>query len=832
MVKVNVFVQPKKRRSPTPSPSEPQFTPAEAAPPRHRVNVFVAPHQGRSPHPHHDLDDGLDDDWETPPHAAVGGETSGGVQLWVSPSLTPPRHPWLGSVVTTMVWLVMTTGVVLGSWVALQLVVNPGSVRWLSWIFPEWSREADLHDQDAPKPLAELRAIAQAEGHRLGQPIPILSNGRARNQATLLIPVLNRDEELIELRVYLPEPGRREPHYRLGDRLSTLGPDEFYVTAPLVRVTTLGPGSSRRLPLDQVEVLNPQPPGAGLWLLLSGTHRLGRDRIQFGYIAHYDPRRQQVRLVMPWTSPAGERPQWSAILADATPELVINQSIGLEPNYLVYHLQNLDSATELAQLVPVSLQQNALSNASYASALLLAQQGLWSPALEILETVQQRLGDDWPSEAQNQLAVIRLHAEVTRRQAEQDWANPSQQVIAQVIDGRWELAWESLSQALVRDRSTLQLLRSDDNRLWRRVEAGARVSPQREAIQNWAVLRQYVRQGRPAAIAWLEAHNQAQGGSATLNARSRQILQAADTIMLTEADGQPSTGHFYGIATALSQIDANAWQQPNGSPPSLPPDHTWYRIQVEQAEAGDTWQAAPFSELLTPSTTPRYLWSQLGLGREASLQLITWDTTGQRQSTTAIAHALRWQNGTLEILAAAPSDALTASPVLAQTPATLVWQSPIQSIQLDRLAAQNPDQANRLAAALSAELQRVGRLPSTWQATGIAPFFSLGAWSVQPIDLTGNAQPDFILTLDTEAQNLATTSVSDPLDATNNPDSRPARDRPSQTVILSAQGAVLHSELGQNAGQRMVAIATLPRTPQPIIILRNGNQYQLRRWSP
>ena len=36
--------------------------------------------------------------------------------------------------------------------------------------------------------------------------------------------------------------------------------------------------------------------------------------------------------------------------------------------------------------------------------------------------------------------VIRLHSQLTKTQAEKNWASPSQQVLADLIDGRWEKA--------------------------------------------------------------------------------------------------------------------------------------------------------------------------------------------------------------------------------------------------------------------------------------------------------------------------------------------------------------------------------------------------------
>lgn len=825
-VKVKVVVQSKsakKTRSPQ-ELSQPQANAQSAEEARPRVNVWVSPQHRITP-PEEQVDETADDDSQN---------AHKGVRLMVSPSEKPSRYGWVRQGLTLLLWSGLTVGMVAGTWTALQLVINPGSVTWLAWLFPEWSREAELYAQDAPKTLAELRAIAQDKGLRLGDPIPLMPDHTGNAPTDLLIPVYD-GETLAELRVYFPDTEGWELRYRLGDRLLTPGPDEFFVTAPLARVTARGPGSSRALPLNRVEAFSPQPPGRGLWLLLSGTYQSGRDRLQYGYIAHYEPSRQQVRSIMPWTSPNGKRPTWEFVTNSATPELVIDQTVGLEPNFQIYQLQFPDSPVELAELVPISLQQNHLDHGTYDNALLLARQGLWAPAQEFLESLRAQLGDRWPRGAQAQLEVIARHAAVTRQQAEQDWGTPGQAVVALAIDGRWERAWQALMQALERDRSVLQMLRGNDNRLWRRVEAAARVSPRREAVQYWAVLRQYVRQGRPEAVAWLQRHTNAQGD--TLDARSLRILQTVDAIALTHGGNLVrSPGWMYGLATPLETVDANAWETADGNPPDLPPDQQWYRVQVEQAHDGEGWQASPFPGLLNGATTPRFLWSQLGLGRSAALRLTTWDGARQPQTIEAIAHALRWQNDRLEILVATPNAAGSASMWVAQTPATLSWQASRGTIRLNALAAEDPDRATRLAATLSAELRRIGRLPANWQATGQAPFYDLGSLTVQTLDLTGNDQPDFIL--EVQSAPPVPETPPDPLAEPDEDAAIPVRNattRPTprtQAAIFSDQGTLLYSDLGGGSGTEIVAIARPQGNAPPLLILRNGTQYQLRRWSP
>lgn len=791
--------------------STPPHEPAPSSPPRPKVQVLIAPHH-KPPAPELFEEELAPEALDAPPR----------IRMVVSPKDYSRRNALISGVLVTLLWAGAGGVVFGGGWVALKLVVNPGSVGWLSWMFPEWSREAERYQRDAPKTLAELKDLAKQEELSLGQPLALSGESAEAQNGDILIPVMGRPQgcqddtsctRIQELRVYHREPGGgREPRYRLGDRLPIEGPDEFFVTAPLVQVTAMGPGSNRALPMDTLERFSQAPSNGGIWFTLSGVYQPGRDRIRFGHIGWYDPRWRQLRLLIPWTSPAGQMPQWKPITGGGSPELFIDQTIGLEPSFRVYQLTTATPEQPI-RLNEISLQQTPIESSGYENALLLARHGLWSPAQEVMSSIKEQWGKRWPSYAQAQLDVIKLHADVTQQNADRNWANPSEKLMAQVIDGRWELAWDALMKGLRGGEDVTRLLRPESRQLWQRVSTAARISRSRTALRQWVSLMQYIRQGRGAAIASLQNQSGATLANRPLDSQSRRILQQLDETLLDQTEQPVTANRFYGTATPVSAPDPRNWQQPDGTPPSPEASSQWYRIQLIGVHQEIGWERSPFPSLLGPTVTPRYLWNQLGLRQEANLQLVGWDASGEPQNRSVSVRALRWSNGVIELLATGePVTGLPAEPLLAYTSAAFTWQNPRGSTRLQDLALQNPDSAQTLSQALRSELQARSNITMGVEAqAGESPFFGQGSWLVNSIDLTGDGQLETVLNLQQE-------------NSTNSPTS-------PRTLIFSSEGNLVYSELGGNAGQQMLAIANTPDDPLPLLIIRHNNTYALRQWS-
>ena len=128
-----------------------------------------------------------------------------------------------------------------------------------------------------------------------------------------------------------------------------------------------------------------------------------------------------------WTSAAGQEPTWEDINGDGKPELIIDQTVGLEPQLTVFEVKPRKFLPDPIQLEQVFFNQPAINSREYKDALILAKSGLWSAALQIIESVKSK-EKNWSSQAQMQLEIIRWHARITQTQANAAWSSPSHKI--------------------------------------------------------------------------------------------------------------------------------------------------------------------------------------------------------------------------------------------------------------------------------------------------------------------------------------------------------------------------------------------------------------------
>ena len=81
--------------------------------------------------------------------------------------------------------------------------------------------------------------------------------------------------------------------------------------------------------------------------------------------------------------------------------------------------------------------------------------------------------------------LIKLYAQFTTKQAQQTWVSPSQQVLADLIDGRWDAAMQVFQASGEDTDEVVAMLRSQGDRLLNRVEAALQVNPNQPAVQAW-----------------------------------------------------------------------------------------------------------------------------------------------------------------------------------------------------------------------------------------------------------------------------------------------------------------------------------------------------------
>ena len=315
-----------------------------------------------------------------------------------------------------------------------------------------------------------------------------------------------------ELRVYqkIGNPIGKRPLYQMILKQEVRGPSEYFVTAPLVGTFTEAPGLVRPLPLGRVERFGSEAPKEGVWLNAHGRRSQGNVTILHGYILHYNPERNYLGILLKWTSPAGKLPEWREIVGGGTPELAIDRTIGMEPDFQVYQVQPWEFILDPIRLAAISIREPVSDAAAYRDALRLAENGLWSDGYRRMAAFIAENAGDRPAlqtslqTMQAQMAVMALHKEFTQQQADAEWVNPGQQFLALAIDGRWQKALEVFQASWENQREIARLLQRKNPRLWRRVRAAQRVEPKRWEVKTVGALAVAASKGQKAALQWLQ----------------------------------------------------------------------------------------------------------------------------------------------------------------------------------------------------------------------------------------------------------------------------------------------------------------------------------------
>jgi len=754
------------------------------------------------------------------------------------------KGQWFISMLTISGLLAGAALVVGGGWVGIQLMVDPNALSWANRFLPG-SMQIPISNQQPVQTIAEIQAEIRALKLIPGEAIflPTQHQFSVGNAAHLVVPVqLDRPQcqyqcqQIVELRVYapvlaLPLPGQEET-YRLVSQVAVQGIEESLVLAPLQGTGVARQSTNRLLPLTDLNLFEGNVPNSGVWLYLSGQRLQGDRTIAYGHVIHYNPDRTFLNLMLQWASPTGKPPTWQAMTGGELPELAIDRTVGMEPNFQLYQIQPLAFPADPIQLQFVSLDEPALGHPAYRQALRLARSGLWSDGLRSLQSFKVKQKTDkqipWTAAAQAQMELIRLHAEVTQAQATQAWVSPSQQLLAKLIDGRWNEALKLLQANPDRFQDAIALLNSNADRLLSRVEAAQEIDSAQNDARIWGTLILAAQKGRPQAVAWLR---QQPGNAGTSLSVVNPILNRQETANLTAAIPQHSS-QIVGAAHRLGQVNLAGWQQPSQNKPLTSADgYTWYQVEVAHFQDGERWQRLPIKmPQLSPGKAGDYLWRLLGLDVNNQIDVLLWTAAG-RQHVSATVRALRLDRGQLWLLATAKPDSSIPSTrssslphPFAFTANALRWLTP-PTTTLAELSQQQPQAVAALVPALWRELQQADYLSSADLPPLEQKLQRLGALSVQRIDLTGNQQPDTVVMLSAAVLARLQETEAAELLAEDPPPSK------THTAIFSAGGRLLYSEFSDAAGQSAIAIATLSDGDLPVLVIDGPHNYSLKRWS-
>lgn len=448
---------------------------------------------------------------------------------------------WLASLGAIALLLAAAGGSAGSMWLAVQLMVNPQQLLWLNRYIPDWI-PIPVTGLKPPQTLSEIQAEIAQTGAIAGEMLSLSKNRSVLDgkvaASDLMLPVLLERSPCLsdcrhvkELRIYQTSSEKRHPddratYYQLVMQQAIVGPEESFALAPLVDARSANQGSPRILPLTNLQRFQGLVPKQGVWLNLSGKFQRDNETVAYGKIVHYNPARFHLSLMLDWTSPTGQEPIWQEVTGGGAPELVVNQTIGMEPGFKIYQVKPINFLPNPIQLEPISLFDPAQNQSSYAAALVLARSGLWTTGWQRLQNLKSQIGNaqSWSAGAQAQTDLIRLHAQSTRMQAETAWASPSQQVLANLIDGRWSETIQVLEQNLEHRAEILALLKADAGRLRKRVEALLKVDPTQAEAKTWGALLVTAKRDRAAAATWLNQQPK------TTPAEKAKILRLVDRL--------------------------------------------------------------------------------------------------------------------------------------------------------------------------------------------------------------------------------------------------------------------------------------------------------------
>ncbi|MBD1936494.1 hypothetical protein [Microcoleus sp. FACHB-68] len=751
-----------------------------------------------------------------------------------------------------------------GAWVSVQFMMNPNAFAGLNAQLLEPTESAPADGQPIES-LTAIRAQLQQEGVQPAPTIPLKVPGAGANApADLLMRLMVETappkslicqspcQQLSELRVYQPVPvaeakdaknRQTEQFVRLVSQVSLEGPAESFVIAPLVQSKSNRQGSNRPQALTALEGFRGEPPATkGVWLNLTGYRREGEATIAYGQVFHYNPERTNLSFMAQWTSTAGKLPAWQEVTGDGNPELVVDQSNGIEPKFVVYQLQSRNFLPNPIQLEEISLKEAVLDKSepaglSYNQALQLARIGLWSPALKQMEAVKQRRiqsKQEWPEAAQSQLDVIQLHAQIAQTQADAAETDPAQKAYNALLDGRWEEALKIFEADLDNANSIAIALKADKGRLWKRVEGAMKINPE-TAVRGWGALILAAQQGKPQAQAWLKQQTVPVGGSQDASGvQSAEMLLERLEVALSESTLINHPSQIVGSATPTFEINGADWLKPKQDTSlQLSKGQVWYQVQVAGFHDGQRWLRGLFSNLQVPRIEPgRRLWRILGLNLNSQIQVAAWMPDGTQKTAMATVKAVSFNNGTLQLLAAGepipgatPADNLGAGGTVprpvAFTADKFRWLEPA-SITMTELNQQQSSWVSAILSNLWRELQAAGSLPGGSVPSSEEMLLESGNWQVQSIDLNGNQVPDAVLTLRPDL--YANWNQSGASVAGSDNSSR------TRTLIFDDAGKLLYSEFTSGAGQSLTGFADLEDGGPVALVVDGANGYSLKRW--
>ncbi len=736
----------------------------------------------------------------------------GTVKVWVGGR----RHnPWLWWLSLIALALGLGGGLLLlvvsFRW-GLQLMLDPEATPQIQTLWGRWHQEA----LPSGRSLAEIEQSLAAPNHTLGEPVNLSPEGdretiwvwpeiEVASGAIATLHLLNRESQAGGQDTFTVLASIPVPAFTPAEVLTPLwsrSQAEAVVTGVFLP-TQLTP-----LPLP-ASLRGSQDSRDRLWFTLEGRTPYQGTILRYGQLVVVDLQRQTLDLLDLWSSPANRLPYWVDLDGQNIPGLLVDETLGLEPSLKGWHL----AAGQLQPIswfrVPLDAGAQAMT---YHQALRLARSGLWAAAAAKLTALKPSLAAHWNAAATAQLDLINRHAVLTRQQADQSWSLPTQQILALLVDSRWDAALTQLEADPALLPALMRRLESDQGQFWSRVSAAAALPEVEHALYVWGGIALKAQQNQAAAQDWFNRY----AVSGATKQRWAALIKTLNTPPVAlAADQQPSdpaiapattqiplpgVQGMVGVARPLDEVTPDRWHRPPGQGvgSSL---GAWYAIElqgVRQSQWQTTWLTT------AKSADPAAVWPALISSGAIPLQLLHWTSTTAGRAVDLSVRGVQVADGTITLLATGPKVPAMPLPALAFSQGSLGWLEVSQS---------QPVSPESLRQGIDAAI-----------APRLLPAQGLSTWSLDPgtvrqhrLDLTGNGQLEQVLTL--------MPAALDQLHALGLPVDRTAH----KTLISGPDQQLIYSNLF--IPQTVVALTT-PGSGQALgLLVHQAGGYRLLAWT-
>lgn len=732
------------------------------------------------------------------------------------------------------VFLTAISTIILSSWIGYILILDPNAVLWINRFLPQ-SLHIPMALQTAPQTLAVITKEAETENLIMGATIP-LGNEILIPFSQTLKSCTENCQPIVELRVYTPiYLNNQELKYSLIDIL-TIGDLNGTFSEQFKEF-------SESLKLTNLELIKNAPNTGGLWFNLSGETK---DQTSFyGEILYYDPVQKNLSLILPWQSKAKKIPQWQEITGQKYPELLINQSQLFTPLFQIYTLkinpeynkfeQDQEAKKPYLFLEEISLEKPAISLPEYTKIMPQIKEGLWDLALQHLNALEKEIHPSiWTETATQQKDAIAYHAQLSQKQCSTEQDTMENQITACLFNSNGTVALEHFKALLMAKKKRklegiLNWLKEDNFNFKQRLEKTIKLNQFNENLKIWQGLIIYSQEGKEKAINWLKKLDNTPQETIT---KFETILTEIDLTLNENTDYTGHNSRIIGTAIPVENIELYQWQNPTSKEVLKPikSPQKWYIIDINSFYDGQEWNHFPFEYLKLDqySTSILPLWKMLGLDVNSPLKIITKKAQGSEEITLANIKGIKLNNNKIQLLAVGiPLDENQSIPV---QPLPLAYsESAFNTMDLGKVSLLDLSQIQpELMTKLLPKLWQL--LPAKMKDSNVnnteAILTKIGHWKVKTTDLTGNNEPESILTLYTDKKGNIDTSPFSQNEV------KIAEEIDQHTIIFSDQGEIIYNELKENSAEFMMTIADLQNDNPPVLLIDNGQgKYIMKMWS-